>query len=98
MVGWMELMTYTLMDRQSSRWNHVWVDRQMSHATDIWMDLSCWWYDRQTHLVIHLNHACDATSPQSTVMVAVVHIGKFSGLQLYWDYLDDPPIKLVHLM
>ena len=43
---------------------------------------------------IHLNHACDVTPPQSTVVGVVVLVGKFSGLHLYWDYLDDTPIKL----
>ena len=70
MVGQVEWMTDELTDRQTSRWNHIWVDRQTSHATDIQMDLS--WYGRWTQLGIHLNHTCDVTSSLSTEVVVVV--------------------------
>ena len=49
-------------------------------------------------LQIHLNHACDVTSPQSTVVVVVVWVRKILGLHSYWDYLDDTPIELGLLM
>ena len=62
------------------------------------MDLSCWWYDRQMSHQIHLNHAFDVTSPQSTVVGVVVLARKFLDLHSYWDYLDDTPTKLGLLM
>ena len=61
---------------------------------DIWTDMSCWWYDSQMSCQIYLNHACDGTPPQSTVVGVVVLIKKISGLHSYWDYLDDTPIEL----
>ena len=73
-------------------------DRWMVDATGIWMDMSCWWYDRQMSPWIHLNHACDATPPQSTVEGVVVVIGKLLDLHSYWNYLDDTPIELGLLM
>ena len=75
-----------------------WYDRQMVDATDIQMDMPCWWYDRQMSPWIHLNHTCDVTPPQSTVVGVVVVIRKFLDLHLYWDYLDDTPIELGLLM
>ena len=73
-------------------------DRQTVDLTDIWMDLVSWWYDRQMSHQIHLNHACDATPPQSTVVGVVVLITIFLDIHLYWDYLDGTPIKLDFLM
>ena len=70
----------------------------MVDMTDIWMDMSSWWYDRQMSCQIHLNHACDVTPPQSTVVVVVVLAKKISDLHSYWDCLDDTPIELGLLM
>ena len=71
-----------------------WYDRWTVEATDIWTDMSCGWYDRWTSRLIHLNHACDVTPPQSTMVGVVVLIRKFLDLHSYWDYLDDTPSKL----
>ena len=50
--------------------------------TDIWTDLSCWWYDRWMSHQIHLNHACDVTPPQSTVVGGGSSVGqKIFGLE-----------------
>ena len=51
-----------------------WYDRWTVDMTDIQMDRSFGWYDRQMSCLIHLNHTCDATPPQSTVMGVVVWI------------------------
>ena len=56
--------------------------------------MSCCWYDRQMSCWIHLNHACDVTPPQSTVVGVIVLAETFLDLHLYWDDLDDTPIEL----
>ena len=56
------------------------------------MDLPCQWYDRQM-ILVHLNHACDVTPPQSTVGGSSAD-QKNLDLHSYWDYLDDTPIEL----
>ena len=66
----------------------------MVDMTDIEMDLSWRWYERQMSHWIHLNYACGATPPQSTVVGVVVLVGKFLDLHTNWDYLDDTPFKL----
>ena len=66
-------------DRQMVNMKDIWTDRsssqydgQMVDVTDIWTDRSCWGYDRQLSSWIHLNHTCDVTPPQSTVLGVVV--------------------------
>ena len=49
-----------------------WYDRQMVDMTDIWMDMSCGWYDRKLSHLLHLNHGCDVTPPQSTLVEVLV--------------------------
>ena len=45
-----------------------------------------------------MNHACDVTPPQSTVVGVVVLVKIFAGLHSYWDYQDDTPIEQGLLM
>ena len=59
-----------------------WYDRQTVDTTDIWTDMSCGWYERWMSHLIHLNHTCDATPPQSTVVGVVVLIGKILDLHI----------------
>ena len=70
-----------------------WYDRQTVDATDIQMEISCGWYDRWMSCLIHLNHTCDVTPPQSTMVGVVVLIRKFLDLHSYWDYLDGTPLN-----
>ena len=48
-----------------------WYGRQTVDATDIWTDMPCWWQGRWTSPWIHVNHTCDVTPPQSTVVGVV---------------------------
>ena len=48
-----------------------WYDRLVD-MTDIQTDMSCGWYDRRGSHMFQLNHACDVTPPQSTLVEVLV--------------------------
>ena len=64
-----QMVDVTDIQMDTSCW---WYDRWTVDATDIRMDMSCGWYDRRGSCMFQLNHACDVTPPQSTLVEVLV--------------------------